>query len=71
MIHDIPRAKRRDTVKELAAVLKPGGRLWIWEPTRRSHGMPADEIRELMEDAGLKEVSAVVEANAFKAVFEK
>jgi ubiquinone/menaquinone biosynthesis C-methylase UbiE len=71
VIHDIPRAKRSATVQALAAVLKANGRLWIWEPTRPSHGMPAGEIRGLMEEAGLKEVSAEVERNSFKGVFEK
>jgi ubiquinone/menaquinone biosynthesis C-methylase UbiE len=71
VIHDIPRAKRSATVQTLGALLKLNGRLWIWEPTRPSHGMPADEIRALMEKADLREVSAEVQGNAFKGVFEK
>jgi len=71
VIHDIPRAKRSVTVQALGALLKADGRLWIWEPTRASHGMPTEEIRRLMHEAGLREVSAEIEANAFKGVFEK
>jgi hypothetical protein len=71
VIHDIPRAKRSATVQALSPLLKPGGRLWIWEPTRPSHGMPAEEIRGLMEKVGLREVSAEAQGNAFKGVFEK
>jgi len=71
VLHDIPRAKRSATVQALGVLLKPNGRLWIWEPTRLSHGMPAEEIRGLMEEAGLREVSAEVRGNAFKGVFEK
>ena len=71
VIHDIPRAKRSATAQALGALLKPDGRLWIWEPTRASHGMPAEEIRGLMNEAGLREVSAEIEGNAFKGVFEK
>jgi ubiquinone/menaquinone biosynthesis C-methylase UbiE len=71
VIHDIPTEKRPATVQALGALLKPEGRLWIWEPIRPSHGMPAEEIRGLMEKAGLREVSAAVEGNAFKGVFEK
>ena len=71
VIHDISRAKRSATVQALAVLLKSNGRLWIWEPTRPSHGMPAEEIRGLMQKAGLKEVSAEVEGNAFKGVFVK
>ena len=71
VIHDIPRARRSATVQALGALLKPGGRVWIWEPTRPSHGMPAEEIRGLMDEAGLGEVSVQIEGNAFKGVFEK
>jgi ubiquinone/menaquinone biosynthesis C-methylase UbiE len=71
VIHDIPRARRSATVQALGSLLKPAGRLWIWEPTRPSHGMPAEEVRSLMEEAGLREVSAQVQGNAFKGVFEK
>jgi ubiquinone/menaquinone biosynthesis C-methylase UbiE len=71
VIHDIPRAKRAATVRLLGALLKPDGRLWIWEPTRESHGMPAEEIRGLMAEAGLREVSADEQGNAFKGVFER
>jgi ubiquinone/menaquinone biosynthesis C-methylase UbiE len=71
VIHDIPRARRSATVQALAALLKPAGRLWIWEPTRESHGMPVEEIRELMAEAGLREVSADEQGNAFKGVFER
>ena len=52
-------------------VLKPGGRLWIWEPTRPSHGIPAKEVRSLMSQAGLQEVSAEEEKNSFKGIFMK
>lgn len=71
VIHDIPKAKRAATVRVLGALLKPDGRLWIWEPTRESHGMPAEEIRGLMAEAGLREVSADEQGNAFKGVFER
>jgi ubiquinone/menaquinone biosynthesis C-methylase UbiE len=71
VIHDIARARRSATVQVLGALLKPNGRLWIWEPTRPSHGMPAEEVRSLMEEAGLREVSAEVDGGAFKGVFER
>ena len=71
VIHDIPKTRRSAAMRALSPLLKPGGRLWIWEPTRPSHGMPAQEIRELMEKAGLREVSAEVQGNTFKGVFER
>ena len=71
VLHDIPRVKRSTTVQALAEVLKPGGRLWIWEPTRPSHGMGVDEIRALMGEAGLREISAQVGSKDYRGIFEK
>ena len=71
VIHDIPRIKRSATVRALGALLKSGGRLWIWEPTRESHGMPAREIRGLMHEADLREVSGEVQGHAFKGIFTR
>jgi ubiquinone/menaquinone biosynthesis C-methylase UbiE len=71
VIHDIAEDRRGATVQALWIVLKPEGRLWIWEPTRASHGMQAEEIRALMSRAGLREVSADIRANAFKGIFQK
>ncbi len=71
VIHDIPKARRSATVQAVASLLKPKGRLWIWEPTRPSHGMPGDEVRALLEQAGLRELSAELRAKAFKGIYEK
>jgi ubiquinone/menaquinone biosynthesis C-methylase UbiE len=71
VLHDIPRVKRSAAVRKLGTLLKSDGRLWIWEPTRESHGMPACEIRELMTEAGLHEVSGEERGTAFIGVFGK
>ena len=71
VIHDIVEPKRAGTVRALARALKPGGRLWLLEPTRPSHGMSASEIRDLMRGAGLHEQSAEVTERAFRGVFAK
>jgi len=71
VIHDIAKEKRAETVRALAGVLKSLGRLWIWEPTRESHGMPAEEIRRLMVEAGLREASAETEGSSFRGIYEK
>lgn len=71
VIHDIVKEKRAGTVRALAGVLRPQGRLWIWEPIRQSHGMPAEEIRRVMAEAGLREVSAETEGSSYKGIFEK
>jgi len=66
MLHDIPRQERGGIVQELARKLKPGGYLYLSEPTVKSHGMPIDEIQELMRAAGLSMEST----RPFKRFFE-
>jgi len=56
MLHDIDRELRQDIVSALSRTLKDTGKLFIREPTKEKHGMPADEIRQLMTNAGLEEV---------------
>ena len=56
VLHDIPAPARRDVLETLAHLLVPGGTLYLREPTRTSHGMPADEIRGLLAAAGFEEV---------------
>jgi ubiquinone/menaquinone biosynthesis C-methylase UbiE len=55
VIHDIAPPDRQDTVSVLSRTLKTGGRFFIWEPTKESHGIPAEEIRALLSGAGLNE----------------
>ena len=55
VIHEIAPDERRSTVQTLARTLKPGGALYLRELTKASHGMPAEEIRGLFGNAGLKE----------------
>jgi ubiquinone/menaquinone biosynthesis C-methylase UbiE len=54
-LHDIPAGERKDTVAELARVLKVGGKIHLREPTKPSHGMAPDEVRALMNGVGLSE----------------
>lgn len=57
MLHDVPAEDRSPIVQALADRLAEGGRLHIKEPTKDSHGMPAEEIDALMADAGLRKLS--------------
>jgi len=56
VLHDIDQNKRQDTINALSSKLKPDGTLFIKELIRKFHGMPVDEIRDLMKKGGLKEV---------------
>jgi len=56
VIHDVSPAERQHIVKTLSRKLKVGGTLFIREPTKKSHGMPIDEIQALLSDASLREI---------------
>jgi ubiquinone/menaquinone biosynthesis C-methylase UbiE len=55
VLHDIDKAIRNPVIEKLAYILKPGGRLIIREPVSNGHGMPGDEVRQLMLENGLVE----------------
>ena len=57
MLHEIDKAQRQEAVIALSEALKPGGVLYIREPTSRSHGMLAAEIIDLMANAGLRKIT--------------
>lgn len=76
VLHDITPDRRAEIITALARILKAKGRLFIREPTKASHGMPAAEIRALMRTAGLKEKNGIERRCLFlgpvyKGVFEK
>jgi len=64
MFHDVPAADRRAVLDELARLLRPGGRLATREPTRREEGIPASQLRGLLQGAGMRELRGF-EASAF------
>jgi ubiquinone/menaquinone biosynthesis C-methylase UbiE len=71
VIHDVAPGDRQRVMNALADKLKPSGVLHIWEPTKISHGMPVEEIRELLLQAGLKELSHETSKSSFKGKFLK
>jgi ubiquinone/menaquinone biosynthesis C-methylase UbiE len=71
VIHDIAPEERQDIMNALANKLKPGGALYIWEPTKISHGMPVEEIRELLSSSGLQELSHEKTKSSYKGKFLK
>ena len=76
VLHDIAKELRQDVVKALAKTLKKKGKLIIRDPTKPSHGMPAEEIRAVMKKAGLVELKSQLTerrflGEVFDGVFEK
>lgn len=71
MLHDVEKGFRPGVVEAVADKLKFGGKLYIREPSKTSHGMSSTDIRRLMTDNGLREVSAVQTKKYFEAVYEK
>ncbi len=56
MLHDIPRPERAPVLDKLAELLKPGGVIYLREPTNPDHGMSPAQIREELGAAGFEEV---------------
>jgi len=71
VIHDIAPELRQAIVKSLAAKLKAGGKLFIIEPTKKTHGMPIEEIRTLMSNAGLVETNKSIKKSSYEGEFTK
>jgi len=71
VIHDIAPADRQDTVNVLSRTLKAEGTLFIWEPTKESHGMPAEEIRTLLSGAGLNETEYSANESKYTGTYRK
>ena len=71
VIHDIAPEERQRIMNALVNKLKPGGALYIWEPIKISHGMPIEEIRELLSNTGLQELSHETTKSFYKGKFLK
>ncbi len=65
VIHDIEKEERRPIIETLAGKLRPGGRLFIKEPTREPHGMPEEELWAFLTGAGLEETARVESKSIF------
>ena len=71
MLHDIPPPQRRAIITELAKKLRHNGFVYISEPTVKSHGIPSDEILDLMQTAGLHMESKRVSRRFFEGKFTR
>jgi ubiquinone/menaquinone biosynthesis C-methylase UbiE len=65
MLHDIPQADRPEVIQSLAKKMKEGASLIIREPFKEGHGMLPEEIQELMNKNGLKEISSEITKRKF------
>ncbi len=76
VLHDIGQDLREKIVKSLVVKLKKGRKVYIREPLADNHGMPSDEVRNLMINEGLNEINLKIDNIKFVgkstgAVFEK
>ena len=58
MLHDIDKSEKQEVVRALAKKMKKDAELFIREPTKESHGMHPQEIKELMLRNGLKKIES-------------
>ncbi len=70
VLHDIPGYERSGIVHELVKKLKNGGRLFIKE-LREDHGVPVEDVRQIMIDNGLKEVNYGMKGSVYTGVYKK
>ncbi len=68
-LHDIDKSKRQTVASSIAAKLKPGGVLWVLKPTKMGHGIQVAELRRLMDDAGMQEISAESRKSSYRGRF--
>ncbi len=71
VLHEIPRGERAATVEEIARKLKPGGFVYLNEPVVASHGIPPDEVTDLMTRVGLKAERSGTVRRFFEGKFVK
>ena len=76
VLHDVAQEKREAVVKAMVKRLKKKGKIILREPIKADHGMPENEIRELMKKAGMTEVQSQLTdrrliGTVFDGVFEK
>lgn len=71
VLHDILPGIRQTIASRLSDLLKPDGRLFIKEPTKLSHGIPVEEIRDLFHSTGLKEFGFSEKKSNYSGIYIK
>ena len=71
MLHDIPEEERQGHLMRLSGLIRSGGKLFVREPVKESHGIPQEEIRRLCSLAGFTETDGKVKKNIYDGVCTK
>lgn len=58
MLHDVPARIQREKMRIVLAKLKNGGKVFLREPTSAGHGIAPEEVRAIMRENGLREISS-------------
>ena len=69
VLHDIPESQRKSRIAFLAALVKPGGKIYIREPENPNHGISELEIHNLLFHAGLSKISVTRAAHPLAGKF--
>ncbi len=76
MYHDIPAKERKSVLEKINKVMKDGGKIFIREPIKETHGISTTEVRKLMKSCGFVEIKGEMEkkfvgGEMFNAIFIK
>lgn len=71
VLHDIPKEDRRGVLEQLARLVRPGGRMSLLEPVSPRHGIAPEEVRELLEAAGLSVADMAKEGRRVRVAASK
>ena len=76
VLHDVPESNRSVILHQMFTILRPGGKVFIREPLKKSHGMSVDEIKDLFSNAGFcpiyqKEQKIKLFGDVFTACYAK
>jgi ubiquinone/menaquinone biosynthesis C-methylase UbiE len=76
VLHEIEKSLRQGKMDALVRKLKKNGKLFVREPIKEDHGIPSDQIKEVVHKSGLKEISSkksktLLRRRMYEGVFEK
>jgi len=60
VLHEIQPEQREKIICTLSRKLKDDGKLFVKEPTKEDHGIPVEQIQQIMAGCGLSELSSTI-----------